>query len=110
MQTLTFLIQGSQPAPYTVTFKNSDKLTITCDCAAGGTGMLCKHRFNLFSGDYTALVSNNQHDLTTALQWLSNSSIPVHLKELADLEKNMLLLKSDITNKKKQLSRICNES
>lgn len=109
MQSLIFSVEGSQPEPYQVIFNNKDnKLTVTCSCAAGESGQFCKHRSNLFNGDVTSLLSNNKDQLPLALDWLNKSQIPTEIKALDGLIQKSEQLKKDITNKKKQIARLCN--
>ena len=57
---LEFLVQGSDPTPYKVTFTiDQGDTKATCTCKAGLIGILCKHRLSLLDGEKGALVSDN---------------------------------------------------
>jgi hypothetical protein len=57
---LEFLVQGSEPEPYHVTFRRTgEQLIAGCTCAGAAAHQLCKHRLALLAGDVTAVVSGN---------------------------------------------------
>ncbi len=81
---LTFLIKGSAPEPYAVTFgRTGNNLTTSCTCPAGKNGQYCKHRFNLMEGDLSALVSKNTGDIAKLHELILGTDVaeayrPVH--------------------------------
>jgi len=108
MPQITFKIQGSTPEPYTVQFEMDNSiLTVKCDCPAGSIGQLCKHRLNLFAADASNIIGNNQSQLNEALQWYTNSRISKEMLEMSILENEMETVKKKISNKKKQIARMC---
>lgn len=55
---IKFLVQGSQPQPYELSFEfNKGSLTAYCSCPAGINGMYCKHRSQIFLGNSDGIVS-----------------------------------------------------
>lgn len=73
---LTFKVQGSQPEPYTVTFRKEGRnITATCTCQAGRNKMYCKHRLNLLVGDVTNLVSDNLQDVGLLMEMYQDSDV-----------------------------------
>lgn len=57
---LKFLVQGSEPKPYVVTFfRELNNLTAKCTCKAGQYGRYCKHRLGLMDGSTKKVVSDN---------------------------------------------------
>ena len=79
---LTFLVKGSTPDPYEVTFiKDGDSLTALCTCPAGQFGNFCKHRISIIDGDGTAIVSDNANEVTTITDWLKGTDVAAALAD-----------------------------
>jgi len=107
MDKITFLVQGSEADPYSVSFfKSGCNVTATCTCTAGQNGQYCKHRFNILGGKKENIVSNNISDVATVASWLPGSplydAIKLHVKEEEELER----AKSRLSAAKKNLAKI----
>jgi uncharacterized Zn finger protein len=107
MDTLEFLVQGSSPVPYRVVFRRRDggHLSAYCTCAAGESGMYCKHRVHIMRGSVEGIVSENHGDVTTVTQWLDGTDVEVALRTVVGLEFEAERIKKDLSAAKKILSR-----
>jgi hypothetical protein len=102
---LEFLVQGSDPNPYKVTFiKDQDDIKATCTCKAGIIGILCKHRLSLLDGDKSALVSDNSDQLLDVASWLSGSNLAAAISEVVCLESEKKKIEAKIKRAKKIIS------
>ena len=103
MDSIVFQVQGSQPDPYVVEFiKNGDgSLSVRCSCPAGDTGMHCKHRIGLLTGDTKDLVSRNKPELETVYAWLRGTALEKCLAEYLRLEKELESMKRQLNKAKK---------
>lgn len=100
---ISFLVKGSKPEPYTVTFKFDDKsFAAICTCPAGEEGMHCKHRVNFLNGDTSNVVNGNKEDIKLVLESYSRSELKTLLDSLI-LNGNEIerLKKESLTIKKK---------
>jgi hypothetical protein len=106
METLEFLVQGSEPDPYRVTFKKQGQnLNAYCTCAAGQNGMYCKHRFNIFSGSTDGVVSPNSDKVPIVAGWLPGTDVEKAMKAIIALEKEQSRLKKEISAAKRALAQ-----
>jgi uncharacterized Zn finger protein len=105
MQELQFLVQGSSPEPYRVTFTIVDKnLNAYCTCPAGQNGQYCKHRFGLLAGDTRKLVGPNEDEVRTLLQWLEGSDVEEALEAVHAAERDFLRAKKALAEAKKNVA------
>lgn len=106
MKTLTFKVQGSEPEPYTTTFKrNGTNLTAHCTCRAGEVGQYCKHRLNIVQGITKGIVSGNEADVSTVVSWLSGTDVEKALQQVREAEKRFEQAKKELDGFKKELAR-----
>jgi uncharacterized Zn finger protein len=104
---INFLVQGSAPEPYEVTFLNKeDDLLIFCTCPAGENGKHCKHRLALIEGDAGAIVSGNKDDLVTALAWLQDTAIQEACVEFRQAEQDVESAKKRFNAAKRKLANV----
>ena len=63
MDKLVFLVQGSRPKPYKVSFEGANGyLTAFCTCPAGKKGgLFCKHIAQLLKGDCAKIVEGSEY-------------------------------------------------
>ena len=102
---LEFLVQGSDPTPYKVTFtKDQGYIKATCTCKAGLIGILCKHRLSLLDGEKGALVSDNSDQLLDLSPWLSVSKLAAAISEIVQLESKKKEIEAKIKRSKKVVS------
>jgi uncharacterized Zn finger protein len=102
-----FLVQGSSPQPYRVLFaRHGAALTITCTCAAGLVGQVCKHRLGLLAGDTKTLVSGNGAEISQALDLIIGTPLQTALDDVAAAERALDERKAEVANRKHALSRI----
>lgn len=106
MDSILFQVQGSQPDPYVIEFtKNGDgSLTVKCSCPAGDTGLHCKHRIGLLTGETKDLVSRNKPELETVKAWLQGTDLEKCLAEYLRLESELEVMKRQLNKAKKQLA------
>jgi uncharacterized Zn finger protein len=105
--TFEFLVQGSAPQPYLVSFRRRDAKNISayCTCPAGESGMACKHRVRIFRGLIEGIVSKNTADVTTVAGWLAGSDVDTALNTIDQLEKEAERIKKALSAAKKALSQ-----
>lgn len=107
MEQLEFLVKGSSPEPYELTFiKDGDSLTAICTCPAGTYGNFCKHRIAILDGDSRAVTSNNADKVEQVVEWLPGTDVAQALTQLRAAEKEGV--KTAIVNAKKKLARAMN--
>lgn len=109
-ETLLFLVQGSEPEPYSVEFTKSGEytgrtITATCTCAAAENGMICKHRLNILGGKADNIVSENADDVTKLLAWLPGTRLAAALAKLRAAEQDEARAKKIHRDVKSQLGR-----
>jgi len=106
MKEIEFLVQGSAPEPYRVTFiKDKDNLNAFCTCPAGENGQYCKHRFAILAGDAKAITSRNKEQVATILCWLPGTDLESALTELAEAEHEYDAAKERLTIAKKKVAQ-----
>lgn len=106
METAKFLVQGSSPEPYVVSFrKNGNNLTALCSCPAGENGMYCKHRFRILAGSTEGIVSDNIQDVEIVKSWVKGSDVEKALNELHQAESDLEKMKNKVSALKKKLAR-----
>ena len=109
MEEANFLVKGSGPKPYEVTFiKDGTSLTAICTCPAGTFGNLCKHRVAILDGDIKAISSENIDQVAKVTQWLVGSAVETVLAELRNAEKSGQHAKDEIMALKKKLAKVMN--
>lgn len=107
METIEFLVQGSSPDPYRVTFqKAGDHLAAFCTCAAGESGQYCKHRFNILHALEEGIVSGNLHQVGLVASWLVGSDVEAALNEVAQAEAALEKAKKALTTAKKKVAAV----
>jgi uncharacterized Zn finger protein len=106
MERLCFLVQGSEPEPYEVTFQRRDgsQITAICTCQAGQSGLYCKHRINLMDGVLTGITSGNESDLGMLVAWLPGSNLAGCLAEIDNAEKQRQMADGLLKKAKKKLA------
>lgn len=106
MEELVFMVKGSSPEPYKVTFtKNKNNINAFCTCLAGENGQYCKHRFAIMAGDGKAVVSSNKDKVVIVKSWLPGSDLEEALMELAEAEHEHEKAKKRLTAAKKNVAR-----
>ena len=105
MEQFIFLVQGSAPEPYRVTFKrDGSNLSAYCTCPAGENGQYCKHRFALLSGNIEAVVSQNIEDAKRIATWLPGTDVEKALQEVQKAEQELEKAQKHLSSVKKQLA------
>jgi hypothetical protein len=77
---------------YTIIFKFDELISINCNCQAGLTKMLCKHRLNLMDGDITSL--SNPSDEKTLSEVLSK----IDKNKVSNLYNDLNSIEAEIKN------------
>ncbi|APR39374.1 SWIM zinc finger family protein [Paraburkholderia sp. SOS3] len=107
METIEFLVQGSAPDPYRVTFvRDSNEVSALCSCPAGENGGYCKHRLSILDGVLDGVVSTNAHQVREVGSWLPGSSLESCLAEVASAAKAVENAKRLEAQAKKKLARV----
>lgn len=109
MEELVFLVKGSSPDPYEVTFiKDGDSLTAICTCPAGTYGNFCKHRISILDGKAKSISSDNADQVATVVGWLPGTDVEAALSELRDAERIGGTDKKALNDAKRKLARAMN--
>ena len=109
MDQLHFLVQGSTPNPYEVTFiKDGDSLTAICSCPAGEFGNFCKHRIGILDGSTDGIKSDNAGQVPLVQEWLAGTDVEAALTELRSAEKDAKTDKKAVVAAKRKLARAMN--
>jgi uncharacterized Zn finger protein len=105
--TFEFLVQGSAPEPYVVSFRRRDAKNISayCTCPAGESGMSCKHRIRILRGLVEGIVSKNTAHVAAVAGWLAGSDVATALQTIDELEKEAERIKKALSAAKKALAR-----
>jgi hypothetical protein len=106
MKEIEFLVQGSAPEPYRVTFiKDKNNLNAFCTCPAGENGQYCKHRFAILAGDAKAITSKNIDQVATVRGWLPGTDLESALIEFGEAEHEYDTAKKRLTIAKKRIAQ-----
>ena len=82
-------------------------MTVTCDCAAGVLGKLCKHKLALLVGKANEVVDNSEREEFSKIQGvLTNNELGELAKEIYALEEAIVEKKSALDWAKKRLERV----
>lgn len=109
LQQLIFLVKGSSPEPYEVTFiKDGDSLTAICTCPAGTYSNFCKHRISILDGNAKAITSENIDEAATVVEWLKGTDVEEALSEMRAAEKLADPEKKELNAAKRKLARAMN--
>ena len=84
VETIAFLVQGSQEKPYEVTFKSDGKrLVARCTCTAARNGLHCKHRLLIMKGKTNGIISDNKDEVATVTAfWLPGTQVEEALRKV----------------------------
>lgn len=105
MEEIIFLVKGSSPEPYKVTFTRSkNNINAFCTCPAGENGQHCKHRYAIMAGDSSAVISDKEK-VMVVMSWLPGSDLEAALMELAEAEHEHDKAKKRLTAAKKSIAR-----
>jgi hypothetical protein len=106
MESLEFLVQGSEPEPYRVTIERAgSNLRASCTCAAGRNGQFCKHRMRILSGVPDGILELDLDALHRALEWLSGTDVEVAITSLTHAEEEFERSKKELSKAKKRLAQ-----
>ena len=87
MQKLEFVVEGSKGDEYKILFeREGNNLDVFCTCAAGENGLYCKHRFALMNGDVSALLSENENDVTALKELMKGTDVEVAYDDVMSLQ------------------------
>lgn len=106
METITYLIQGSEPEPYQVDFIfDNNQLQIGCTCQASINNLSCKHRMRIIEGDSTGIIKGDLDKFQTIQSWLKGSEIENAIHKVKEAELNHEKTKKELNKTKKELGR-----
>lgn len=109
MEEITFLVRGSSPDPYELTFiKDGNSLTALCTCPAGTYGNFCKHRIAILDGDAAAVVSENADRVAIIKEWLIGTDVGSALQEMRDANWSAEEAKQALAAVKRKLAKAMN--
>ncbi len=107
MEEINFLIQGSAPEPYEVTFLwDGSRLNALCTCPAGQNGQYCKHRIGILENTPSDIISDNSKSISQVLSWLDGSALESALSEYRQADEALADAKKLSSAAKKKLARI----
>ncbi len=110
MEQFKFLVRGSTPDPYQVTFtKEKDNINAYCTCPAGKKGQYCKHRFSILSGNTDYIESVNEQQVAIVKSWLPGFDIEEALMGLAEAEHEYDQAKKRMSLAKKNVAKAMRE-
>ncbi len=108
---IRFLVQGSTPKPYEVTFvRNGKELTAFCTCQAGQSKLYCKHRVSILKGSEKNVVSDNVSDVAKVQSWLPGSSIQQALRHVKICEARVKAANWEFSDAKRKLAEVMNDT
>jgi hypothetical protein len=103
---LKFAIRGSDDNQYEViAVREGLHLRMSCTCAAGQNGTICRHRIALMDGDPSLLLSRNVEDIGHLKKLLSGTHVERRYEIICDLEKKKAALDDELKREKKALAR-----
>jgi hypothetical protein len=106
MEMLKFLVQGSEPEPYTVVVKKSEQaLSVTCSCRAGVFSQHCKHKFRILSGEKEGIV-DGLDGLSQVKNMISGTDVEDVWKEYLQAEEDAEAAKDRLTKCKQRLATL----
>ena len=106
MEKIDFLVKGSSPQPYQVTFtKKGSNVSAYCTCPAGENGQYCKHRFGILASSDVTLIDPNPVDFARVGSWLPGSDIETAWVEVKRLEHEAEQIKAQLAMAKKALAK-----
>jgi uncharacterized Zn finger protein len=106
MEKIDFLVKGSSPQPYQVTFtKSGSNVSAYCTCPAGENGQYCKHRLGIFAGSDANLIDPNPGDVARVGSWLPGSDIENAWVQVKQLEHEAEQIKAQLSKAKKALAK-----
>ena len=106
MEEREFLVAGSAPDPYRVTFMlDGTNLSAYCTCPAGLHGQHCKHRFRILRGELIGVVSDNGDQVAEVASWVSGTDLEAALAEMSVAEHEYETAKKRLSAAKKRVAR-----
>ena len=106
MEKIKFLVQGSAPEPYELSFRKSgNNIIALCTCPAAMNGQHCKHRLSIFRGSSNGIVSGNENQVALIQSWLPGSDIELLLNQLEEAVSTFERAKNNLATLKKRLAR-----
>ena len=110
MDTRTFLVQGSAPAPYVVTVsREGDNLTATCTCQAAVNGLICKHRLRILQGVMDGVVGDRSDDVVAVRAWLVGTDVEGAIQAVVVAESELEAAKNAVSLAKRKLGRVLSD-
>ncbi|GAB0057522.1 hypothetical protein SIID45300_01852 [Candidatus Magnetaquicoccaceae bacterium FCR-1] len=106
MMHLQFLVQGSKPEPYRVTFERTsgNQLHAFCTCPAGQKGQSCKHRFRILEGDGEGVISENAGDVPRVVEWLQETALQEALARMLTAEEKVKAAQQQVSTAKRAIA------
>jgi uncharacterized Zn finger protein len=105
MEKITFLVRGSAPTPYEVTFAlDGQNPSAFCTCPAGDNGMYCKHRFAILCGDSVMVAGTSVAEVRKVATWLKGTDAEKAIREPQFAEAAFEEAKQAVSAAKKRLA------
>ncbi|MFV0301806.1 MAG: SWIM zinc finger family protein [Paracoccus sp. (in: a-proteobacteria)] len=109
MSIYEFEVQGSAPEPYQVRIERRDnQMFAYCTCPAGKNGTACKHRFAIFDGDASTVISDNKSEVSQIPTLIPGSNLESALGEVEEAQRAFDAAKKKLSACKKKLARLMN--
>ncbi|MHA7871905.1 MAG: hypothetical protein ACX939_06105 [Hyphococcus sp.] len=108
-ETLQFSVMGENDDIYEVAIEraleNTANLTALCSCGDAQHGNFCSHRYEIFEGDISNLVSDNLKDVQTLRDWIKGSDIEAAMQELSKAKTELKMAREKVAHCRKILAR-----
>jgi len=92
--------------PYRVKFtKEGSNLNAYCTCPASANGQYCKHRFAILGGVTDGIVSGNEKQVKTVVDWLPNSDVAEAVEAVLAAEREFEKAKKHVVLTREKLAK-----
>lgn len=111
MEKIILVKSSSSNKPYTVVVSSKETgLSVSCDCPAGKRGKYCKHKAAIILADDKILYDEDQRDsFNVVKKWLSQSAYLSLTQELQLYEKELEVVKKNVSRQKEKIARLMRE-
>jgi len=103
MNTILKVKSSSSNEIYNVTFSIGETISIKCNCKAGASKLLCKHKLNLIDGNISALDTNDVELYNEAMLSMDKIRITKLLASSNELDDKIKRLEAERKLLKKQI-------
>lgn len=111
MEKIILVKSSSSNEPYAVVVSSREiGLSISCDCPVGKWSKYCKHKAAIILSDDKILYDEDQRDnFNVVKRWLSQSAYLSLTQELQSYEKELEVIKRNVSRQKEKIARLMRE-